>query len=230
MIDVSIVDQSTWRMTYLPTQTTNPISAQTQARQLAETLLEHTQIDWENSGLELVARMRESLRTAPLSLSVTEAALHQNPQEAAEAIGAVINRLDDHRWAGDVARHLVEAPSVGVLSLGFETLAVLEALCLLRTVQLVVPSRALARGLGYLRQPMLLGPAEHADTLLLPGMAFDAVALWTYRRWAAAGWAAHDSSRIIAPVVHPLVELTPLNRKAFRPPAGMVSMQRPLWP
>jgi len=216
-------------MTYLPTQT-HPISASTLARELAESLLEKTETDWHNGGLELVARLREDVHSSPLSLRVTEAALHADPRQAADSIRRVMAGIDDHRWAGEIAGHLVDAPSVGVLSLGRETLSVLEALCLMTSVQLVVPTRAIARGLGYLRQPLLLGPAEHADTLLLPGVAFDPVALWTYRRWAAAGWAAHDASRVVAPIVHPLLELTPLNRKAFRPPAGVVSMQRPLWP
>ena len=223
-------------MTYLPTQTPLPSSSSAVARELAELMLSHTVSGWRPDGLSselgLVTRIREEHRGSPMVLSATEAALADDSTEAQKRLREVIDRIDDQTWTGEIAGHVLGAPSVGVLSLGQETLGVLEALTVMSTdrIQLVAPTRAIARGLGYLRQPILLGPAEHADTLLLPCTAFDAVTLLTYRRWAAAAWAALEAARVVAPVLHPLRGLSSFNRRAFRPPAGVVAMQRPLWP
>ncbi len=217
-------------MTYVPLETHafQTASAASMARELARSLLDHASHDWHN-GMAMVADLRSEQRSHPLILSVTEAALTEDAHVAELSLRDVIARLDDYSWAAEIASDLSEAPSLGVVSLGHETLSVLEAVSLLAAepVQLVAPTRAVARGLGYLRQPILLGPASHADTLLLPGVAFDPITIWTHRRWAVAGWAATDSRRTVVPVLHPLRSLSPLNRRAFRPPVGVVAIRRP---
>lgn len=218
-------------MTYLPLETHHhqARTGASAARDLAQELIGLTARDWVDEGLGLVADLRATERSSPLLLSVTEAALTDSPHQAAQALRDVLARLDDYRWAATTAADLSDAPSLGVLSLAQDTMAVLDATVLLapKPIQLVAPTRAVARGLGYLRQPILLGPAHHADTLLLPGIAFDPITIWTHRRWAAAAWAAGDTGRAIVPVLHPLRRLSPANRRAFRPPAGFVAIRRP---
>ncbi|MBT8250675.1 MAG: hypothetical protein KJN81_10470 [Acidimicrobiia bacterium] len=217
-------------MTYVPLEThAFQTTSASMARDIARSLLSHTAHDWGEGGLAMVSELRSEQRSSPLVLSVTEAALTEDAHVAKISLRDVLARLDDYSWAAQVASDVSEAPSLGVVSLGHETLAVLEAVSLLATepVQLVAPTRAVARGLGYLRQPILLGPAAHADTLLLPGLAFDPITIWTHRSWAVAAWSATDGKRRVRPVLHPLRSLSPMNRRAFRPPAGIVAIRRP---
>ncbi len=217
-------------MTYVPLEThAFQTTSASMARDLARSLLRHTSRDWSEGGLAMVSELRSEQRSSPLVLSVTEAALTDDAHTAEMSLRDVLARLDDYSWAAKVASDVSEAASLGVVSLGHETLAVLEAISLLAAepVQLVAPTRAIARGLGYLRQPILLGPASHAETLLLPGLAFDPITIWTHRRWAVAAWAATEGERHIQPVLHPLRSLSPINRRAFRPPAGIVAIRRP---
>jgi hypothetical protein len=159
-------------------------------------------------------------------LAVTEPALDPDPYRASTGLASVLSILGDQSWASDIGVEVSGARSLGVLSLHHESVWVLESAALLGATQatLFTDRRAVARGLGYLRLPMKLADPAAADVLLLPGIARDAATMWTYRRFAAIAWRA--TGRVV-PVIHPGAYLTPLNRKAFQPPAGVYAIEIP---
>jgi hypothetical protein len=189
-------------------------------------LLELTRGNWVGEGLEATRQIRRRRPDSPLMLAVTEPALDPDPYRASTGLASVLSILGDQSWASDIGMEVSEADTIGVMSLHHESLWVLESATLLGASKatLLTDRRAVARGLGYLRLPMKLTDPAAADILLLPGIARDAATMWTYRRFAAAGWRA--TGRVV-PVIHPGAHFTPLNRKAFRPPAGVYAIEIP---
>ena len=159
-------------------------------------------------------------------LAVTEPALDPDPFRASQGLARTLAVLGDQSWASDLGMEISNARTVGVMSLHHESLWVLESAALLGATNatLLTDRRAVARGLGYLRLPIKLADPASAEVLLLPGVARDNATMWTYRRFAAAGWRATGQ---VVPVIHPGAFLTPLNRKAFRPPAGVYAIELP---
>ena len=159
-------------------------------------------------------------------LAVTEPALDPDPIQASRGLGKVLARLGDQSWASDLGMDISTANTIGVPSLHHESLWALESAALLGLTEatLVTASRAVARGLGYLRLPVRLGDAAEAEVMLLPGLAQDSATMWTYRRFAAASWRATGT---LIPVIHPAAFLSPLNRFAFRPPGGVYPIELP---
>ncbi len=159
-------------------------------------------------------------------LAVTEPALDPDPFQASLGLAAVLSVLNDQSWANDIGIDISEARTVGVLSLHHESLWALESAALLGATGavLVTDRRAVARGLGYLRLPVKLADPALADVLLLPGLARDSATMWTFRRFAAVSWRA--TGRVV-PVIHPGARLSPMNRKVFRPPAGVYAIELP---
>ncbi|MDH3607288.1 MAG: hypothetical protein OER12_09875 [Acidimicrobiia bacterium] len=196
------------------------------ARLAAEGLLELTRGNWVGEGLDATRQIRSRRPDHPLMLAVTEPALDPDPYQASLGLGSVLSVLGDQSWANDIGMEISEATSIGVLSLHHESLWALESAALLGATQagLFTDRRAVARGLGYLRLPLRLADPATADVLLLPGIARDDATMWTYRRFAAVSWRATGK---IVPVIHPGARLSPLNRKAFRPPAGVYAIELP---
>lgn len=159
-------------------------------------------------------------------LAVTEPALDPDPIQATRGLVSVLSRLSDQSWASELGMDISTATTIGVLSLHHESLWALESAVLLGLTEatLATHSRAVARGLGYLRLPVRLGDPAEADVLLLPGLAQDAATMWTHRRFAAASW---RTTGILVPVIHPAAYLSPLNRFAFRPPGGVYPIELP---
>lgn len=177
-------------------------------------------------GFEAAQELRRRRPDLPLMLAVTEPALDPDPLRASSGLTGVLTSLGSRTWASDLGVQVADASSIGVLSLGHETLMVLEAACGLGESRAILRagSKAVARGLGYLRRPISLKDPATADVLLLPGIARDAATMWTYRRFAAAAWRATGP---VFPVIHPAAVLSPLNRLAFRAPAGVNAIQLP---
>lgn len=159
-------------------------------------------------------------------LAVTEPALDPDPFRASLGLAAVLATLGDQSWAGNLGLEISEATTIGVLSLHHESLWALESAALLGATDamLLTDRRAVARGLGYLRLPIKLADPAGADVLLLPGVARDAAVVWTHRRFAAVSWRATGA---VVPVVHPGAYLSPMNRRVFRPPAGVYAIDLP---
>jgi len=159
-------------------------------------------------------------------LAVTEPALDPDPYRASLGLASVLTVLSDQSWASDIGFEISEATSIGVMSLHHESLWALESAALLGATGagIITDRRAVARGLGYLRLPLRLADPATADVLLLPGIARDAATMWTYRRFAAVSWTAKGN---VIPVIHPGAYLSPMNRKAFRPPADVYAIELP---
>ena len=159
-------------------------------------------------------------------LAVTEPALDPDAVQASQGLSSLLSQLSDQSWASDLGMDISTATSIGVPSLHHESLWALESAVLLGLTRatLITNSRAVARGLGYLRLSVHLGDPADAEIMLLPGLARDAATMWTYRRFAAASW---RSTGTLMPVIHPAAYLSPLNRFAFRPPAGVYAIELP---
>lgn len=196
------------------------------ARLAAEGLLELTRGNWVGEGLDATRQIRRRRPDSPLMLAVTEPALDPDPFQASLGLTSVLSVLGDQSWANEIGVEISDATTIGVLSLHHESLWALESAALLgtSTVGLLTDRRAVARGLGYLRMPVRLADPATADVLLLPGLARDASTMWTYRRFAAVSWRASGK---VVPIIHPGARLSPLNRKAFRPPAGVYAIELP---
>jgi hypothetical protein len=159
-------------------------------------------------------------------LAVTEPALDPDPYRASLGLAAVLSTLSDQSWASDIGVQISDATTIGVLSLHHESLWALESAALLGATGavLVTDRRAVARGLGYLHLPIKLADPACAEVLLLPGVARDSATMWTYRRFAAVSWRATGG---VVPVIHPGAHLSPMNRRVFRPPAGVYAIELP---
>jgi len=198
----------------------------TLARLTAEGLLALTEQSWPDDGLAAAPEIRRRRPDSPLMLAVTEPALDPDAFHASQGLTAVLSWLGDQSWASDLGMDISTAGTIGVPSLHHESLWILESAVLLGLTEatLMTSSRAVARGLGYLRLPVRLGDPAEADVMLLPGLAQDAATMWTYRRFAAASWRATGT---LVPVIHPAAYLSPLNRFAFRPPPGVYAIELP---
>ncbi|NNC93512.1 MAG: hypothetical protein HKN80_13585 [Acidimicrobiia bacterium] len=189
-------------------------------------MLELTRGNWVGEGLDATRQIRRRRPDSPLMLAVTEPALDPDPFRAALGLSAILTTLGDQSWASAIGMDISDATTIGILSLHHESLWALESAALLGATGavLVTDRRAVARGLGYLRLPIKLANPGAADVLLLPGVARDAATMWTYRRFAAVSWKA--TGRVV-PVIHPGSYLSPMNRKVFRPPAGVYAIELP---
>ena len=159
-------------------------------------------------------------------LAATEPGLEPDAVRASRGLTQVLSQLQQRTWASEIGMAIAPASSIGVLSLGHETMMVLEAASVIGGSEAVLRTdrKAVARGLGYLRRPLSMKPPWEADVLLLPGLARDASTMWTYRRFAAAAWKA--TGEVVA-VIHPAARLSPLSRLAFRPPGGVYPIELP---
>lgn len=199
----------------------DPVSA---ALKAARALLELTELSWADNGVAAAQALRKRRSDQALLLAVTEAAMDLNPGRAAVALQAIIGQLEDARWSMDLAYEAARFPSLGVLSLGSGTLAVLQAVTESASPELRTSSRAFRRGLLEYVAPVTLVPAETADCVLLPVVARHNQRLWTTAACGRAARAAVTDGRAVLPVAHPLSELSPLSRQAFRPAAHIIDL------
>lgn len=189
------------------------------ARRVAEGLLQLVDGSWHTTGLDAARMLRRRRPDHALLLAVTERALDPNPRIVRNGLEAAIAELDDETWTSDLGLRNAHHESLGVASLGRTTLSVLEAASQLGNSrsQLFTDRRAISRGLGYLNFPIAVAPPEEAVALLAPGVARTAARFWTTSRIADAASRARAGGRTVVVIVHPLAELSPLNRSVYRP-------------
>ncbi|MDF1596138.1 MAG: hypothetical protein P1T08_08580 [Acidimicrobiia bacterium] len=185
----------------------------------AEGLLELVDQDWAGAGLEAARMLRDRRHDQPLILAITERALDPDPERVRRGLVAAIVQLGDNSWSSDLGLRNAHHESLGVMSLGRSTLSMLEAAAQLggSRAQLFTDRRAISKGLGYLNYPISVAPPEEAAALLAPGVASTASRFWTTSRIADAALKAKAGGRQIVVIVHPLAELSPLNRAVYRP-------------
>lgn len=176
--------------------------------------------------MDAARQIRRRRPDAPLMLAVTEPALEPDAYRASQGLNSILELLGNQSWASDIGIEITDAVTIGVLSLHHESLWALETAAVLGSTEatIITDRRAVARGLGYLRLPIKLGPVESAEVVLLPGLARDSATMWTHRRFAAVSWKA--TGRVV-PVIHPAAWLSPINRSVFRPPAGYYAIELP---
>lgn len=189
------------------------------ARRATQGLLELVDQDWEQTGIEAAQMLRDRRRDHPLILAITERALHPDSIKVKRGLAAAMAQLDDETWSSDLGLRNAHHQSVGVTSLGRSTLAALEAAAHLGNsrAQIFTDRRVISRGLGYLHLPIAVAPPEEAAALLAPGVARTASRFWTTVRIADAAHKAKAAGRHVIVMVHPLAELSPLNRSVYRP-------------
>ena len=188
-------------------------------RRAAEGLLKLVDQDWMDTGLEAARMLRAKRPDQPLLLAITERALDPDPDRVRRALQSAVSELEDETWSSDLGLRNAHHESMGVTSLGKSTLSVLESASQIGNsrAQLFTDRRAISKGLGYLNFPISVAPPEEAVVLLAPGVASTASRFWTTSRIADAALKAKVAGRQIVVIVHPLAELSPLNRSVSRP-------------
>ena len=188
-------------------------------RRAAEGLLKLVDQDWMGTGLEAARMLRAKRPDQPLLLAITERALDPDPDRVRRALQSAVSELEDETWSSDLGLRNAHHESMGVTSLGKSTLSVLESASQIGNsrAQLFTDRRAISKGLGYLNFPISVAPPEEAVVLLAPGVASTASRFWTTSRIADAALKAKVAGRQIVVIVHPLAELSPLNRSVYRP-------------
>lgn len=196
------------------------------ARNALSALIDVIDVDWEQTGLDAVRALRAKRADSALLLAVTEVALEPNPLRAADGLRAMLRTLDDSAWCAEIGLGVAQCASVGVLSLGAATMAILEAASELAgaTPELFCDRRAVARGLGLLDMPILVADPSLAEVLLLPIAAQHKERIWTTPRNAEVARRSQDHGRRVVPVLHPLSNLSPLNRLAYRPRSYLIDI------
>jgi len=116
--------------------------------------------------------------------------------------------------------------TLGVVSIGETTLAVLEAARDLggTSAVLFTDRRAIARGLTYLGMMVDVAPPEEAEVVLLPSAALMGTRLWTTVRAADVALRTALLEGEVVVVSHPLASLSPRNRADFRPASTLIDM------
>ena len=180
--------------------------------------------------LDLIDLLRElpDVHRASSLLEVSEARSDTGPALwLAESVVVRNRNLDevsqeirDTSWIDHVALRLVEAETIGVISMGRSTRAVIESTAGMRAeVPLVrVPSSALARGLDDLGAITEVGDPATATLCLIPVAAWSGQALWTTERGVEC-LAATGASPV--PLLDPIAELTAWSAPRYRPPAWL---------
>lgn len=183
--------------------------------------------DWERRGLAAVHELRRRRPDSPFLLAATEAALDPNVQRVRSALTAVTAAADDTSWAEEIGLRVAHHDSIGVTSLGDLTLTVLEAAVHVggTEAQLFTDRSAIARGLGYLLLPVAIAPPEKAAVVLIPAVAGFGRRYWTTTRIADVAIRARVAGQRVAPILHPLAVLSPLNRAAYRPASTIIDVE-----
>ena len=196
------------------------------ARKAVDALLALAESDWDPGGLAAVQLLRSRRADSALLLAATEVALEPNPLRAADGLRDIGRRLADETWTADLGLSVARRATLGVLSVGSATMSVLEAAVELggATPELLCDRRAVARGLGILDIPILFADPTLAEAVLLPVAAQHKERVWTTERNAVIALAARDAGRHVVIIRHPLADLSPLNRLAYRPRAYLTDL------
>jgi hypothetical protein len=182
-----------------------------------------TQQDWA-AALPRIRQFRSERADSALLLAVTDKAVDPNVSRVLSGLETIERSIRDTRWIRILASRLLYHHSVGVTSLGDSTLAVLEFAVTEQDHDLIADKVAVARGLGYLDQNVLLGAPESAGVVLIPAAARFGDRIWTTGRIARIAERAADGSTLILPVLHPLRVLSPLARGVYRPAHALIDV------
>jgi hypothetical protein len=182
--------------------------------------------DW-SSALGHVRRFRKERADSPLLLAVTEPALDPDAHRVLAGLDEIAHRLHDTRWMRNLSARLLDRRSIGVVSLGDATLAVLETVAFEgdHDPDLVTDKLAVARGLGCLRLNVVIAPPEEVEAVLIPAAARFGNRIWTTSRAADIVSRAKTRRASVVPVLHSLNVLSPMGRRAYRPAQMLIDVE-----
>ena len=199
-----------------------------QAQAVVADLAGLTSGNWQQEGLRSLHRLRAQRADSPLVLAATEAALGTDPLEARRNLEAFSEMLVATDWARDIASGLRPYARLAISSLGETTLMVLDECARIGVPgdSIVVSRSYLARGIGYLPAPVVSGAPTEADAFLAAGAAGHETTIWTTQEIATDMVRVRLQGGTVVPIIHPLAELSPLNRDAYRPATYLVQADR----
>jgi len=197
------------------------------AHTAALAILEMLDGDWDRPDREAVSDLRRRRADSPFILAVTDAVLGQEQKMGRTALLRILEQLDDPTWADEIGLRIAHRATLGVVSLGETTLAVLEAA---RgsggtAATLFTDRRAIARGLTYLGMMVEVAPPEEAEAVLLPVAALVGSRMWTTARAADMALRTSLLEGEVVIVAHPLASLSPRNRADFRPAPILIDVK-----
>jgi hypothetical protein len=197
------------------------------AHRTAGAILELLDGDCNDAGADAISDVRRRRADSPFILAITEAALATDAETRRRVLLQIMERLDDRTWADEIGLQIAHHETVGVVSLGEATLAVLEAARGLggTSAVLFTDRRAIARGLTYLGLMIEVAPPDEAAAVLIPAAAITTSRMWTTVRAADVALRAALHHAAVVVVAHPLVNLSPSNRADFRPASPLIDVK-----
>ena len=197
------------------------------ARAAAQAISEMLDGGWRNPEVEAVSELRRRRADNPLILAVTDAVLESEASAGRTALDRIVEQLNDRTWANEIGLRIAHHATLGVVSLGETTRAVLEAARDLgaTTVSLFTDRRAIAQGLTYLGLMVEVAPPEEARAVLLPAVAVMGSRMWTTVRAADVALRTGLVEGDVVVVAHPLASLSPRNRADFRPASTLTDVR-----
>lgn len=197
------------------------------AHTAAQAILEMLDGEWTGPEAEAVSELRRRRADSPFILAVTEAVLESQSKVGRLALMRILEQLEDRTWADDIGLRIAHRATLGVVSLGETTLAVLEAARGLggTAAALFTDRRAIARGLTYLGMMVEVAPPEEAEAVLLPVAALIGGRMWTTVRAADVALRSAQLEGEVVVVSHPLASLSPRNRADFRPAPTLIDVK-----
>ena len=205
----------------LPSQWVDPLGV---ARQVIDNLESLDPAVWLSAAPPEVTRLRSVHADQPMILRVSDAADHPDAHTARARLADLRRALDDTEWCARIGISVASRQQIGVMSIGTFTLAVLEAAVQLgdSEAELVTDQVAVERGLSYLPLAVRRAPPEGAEVLLAPAVAVSGHRIWTAERIGEAVNRAVMAGTLVVVVAHPLVHLSALDLRRFRPATGLV--------
>ncbi len=197
------------------------------AQTAAVAILQMLEEDWTEREATAVFELRRRRADSPFILAITRTVLEVEPGTREEALRSILDRLTDRTWADETGLRIAHHATLGVMSLGDTTLAVLEAASGLggSSAVLFTDRRAIAKGLTYLGLTVEVAPPEQAGAVLLPAVAIIGSRLWTTARAADVAIRSSLLDGEVVVVAHPLASLSPENRADFRPASALVDVK-----
>jgi len=193
----------------------------------AQAILEILEGGWSGPEAAGVSELRRRRADSPLILAVTEAVLDREPDVGRAALMGILDQLNNRTWADEIGLRVAHRATLGVVSLGETTLAVLEAARSLgeTAATLFTDRRAIARGLTYLGLVVEVAPPEEAEVVLLPVAAILGSRMWTTARVADVALRTSLLEGEVVIVAHPLTSLSPRNRADYRPAPTLIDVR-----
>ena len=182
---------------------------------------------WTPIHLAAVEEFRRRRSDSPMLLAITEAVLDAEHGAERAGLERILADLSDRTWADEIGLRIAHRSTLGVVSLGESTLAVLEAARGLggTSATIFADRRAISRGLTYLGLMVEVAPPDEAEAVLIPAVAIIGARMWTTVRAADVVLRTSLAGGEVVVVAHPLAWLSARNRTDFRPASPLIDVK-----